>query len=463
MAKDLRTFLEILEKEDQLYKIEKEVDPKTEMGTLVWEAAPDKAIFFEQFKGHPGWRGCGAVMATRDRLSMVLGVPGDQILPHYSKLLSGDLIKPVEVSDGPVKEVIWKGDQVDMLKLPIWKACENDAGPYLTWAETISRDPDTGNYNAAIVRQQIKGKNKNGIYCIRGRHTWINYKKYEAMNKPMPVAIVLGHHPAFHLAGLYYGSYETSEYEIASTLMGEPLRLVPCETVDLLAPADAEVVLEGEIPPGIREMEGPFQEFTNYYAFPDKEPIVNIKAITMRKDPIYEVDRVTGAEMHYVLGMMSYLYNTIKQTEGYIDLKDVHFFPQADHFLVVVQFTPHYEGQAKNVLLTALSGNCLHVKIAIAVDEDINIYEPGDVFWALANRTDPERDIFIVPGTRNHPFDLKLPLDSEGTDRVRVGAKVGIDATKPPTSKPEQRRLFERARPTGWGKVSLKDFLKTGC
>lgn len=182
-------------------------------------------------------------------------------------------------------------------------------------------------------------------------------------------------------------------------------------------------------------------------------------AITMRKDPIYEVERATGAEMYAVLGMMAYLYKRIKETEGFIDIKDVYFYPRVDHFLVVIQFTPHYEGQAKNVLLAALSGNSIHPKIAIAVDEDVNIYDPTDLLWAIANRTDPQRDIFIIGGTRNHPFDLKLPLDTSGSERQRVGSKMGIDATKPSTSKVEARKAFDRARPMGWGRVKLEDFL----
>jgi 2,5-furandicarboxylate decarboxylase 1 len=122
-----------------------------------------------------------------------------------------------------------------------------------------------------------------------------------------------------------------------------------------------------------------------------------------------------------------------------------------DHFLVVVQFTPCYEGQAKNVLMAALSGTTLHPKIAIAVDEDVNIDDPMDVWWAVTNRTNPERDVFIIRGTRNHPFDLKVVQ--------RIGSKMGIDATKPPTSKPEERAKFDRARPVGWQKVKLEDFV----
>ena len=459
MSKDLRTFLERLEKEGQVLRIPKQVDPKKEMSALIWQILPEKAAFFEKLTGYPDWRAAAGTIETRERVALVLGVSPKEVLPHHAKITSEGLIKPEFVNDGPVKEVIWKRDKVDLNKLPIPINCQRDAGPYLTFSETISKDPDTGRYNAAISRVQIKSEKKAGVYWIKGRHTWQNYLKYEKLNEPMPVAFVIGHHPGFHMAGTWYGAYDIDEYDVAGGIMGEPLPVVKCETIDLNVPAYAEAIIEGEVPPGLREKEGPFAEFTGYYSGSYEEPIVNVKAITMRKDPIYEFTYGGHWAEYASIGMCQYLYRRIKEVEGYIDLKDVHMFPQVDSFLVVVQFTPHYEGQAKNVLMAALSGASLHPKIAIAVDEDVNIYNPADVWWAVANRTNPEKDVFIVGNTRNHPFDWKIPRDPSAAIVQRVGSKMGIDATKPPSSKPEARMLFDRARPVGWGKVMLADFL----
>lgn len=145
---------------------------------------------------------------------------------------------------------------------------------------------------------------------------------------------------------------------------------------------------------------------------------------------------------------------------GYIDVKDVNEFSGSGPYVVAVQFSHQYEGQAKNVLLAAPSGFSLHPKMAMAVDEDVNIYDPAEVFWTTANRVDPQKDVFIIEGTRNHPFDLKLSLLTDYEVRQRLGSKMGIDATRPPTSKPQAREAFERARPMGWSKVKLEDFLK---
>ena len=459
MAKDLRSFIEVLERENQIVRVKKPVEPQNQLSALTWQALPDKAILFESLPGFSQWQAAAGIIESRARMALALGVTPQEVLPEYSRRARESLIPYEKVSTGPVKEVVCKGSEVDLRNLPIMKPCERDAGPYLTFSETICRDPDSGIYNTAILRIQIKTANKTGIYCVPGKHTWEIYRKYERMNQSMPVAIVIGHHPGFHLAGTWAGPIDLDEFELAGKFIGEPLRVVPAETVDLLVPADAEAIIEGEVPPGIREEEGPMAEWTGYYPAIYNEPIVNVKAITTRKAPIYELDWTGHIGVCTALGIESYLYNRIKEVEGYIDLKDVHILPEVGHFTIIVQFTPQYEGQAKNVLMAALSGATIHAKIAIAVDEDVDIYNPGDVMWAVSNRTHPARDFFIIDHTRNHPFDIKLPLDKTGTVPVRVGSKVGIDATKPPTTKPETRRAFDRARPVGWDKVKLSDFI----
>ena len=265
MAKDLRSFLQMLDRHEQLVRLKKGVDPLTEMSALAWQALPHKAIFYEKITGFPNWQACCGIVESRQRVALVLGVAPEQVLPEYSRICAGDFLNYEKVSDGPVKEVIWTGKDVDLRKLPIIKPCERDAGPFLTFSETVCRDPDTGIYNTAVLRIQIKSENKTGIYCVPGKHTWEIYRKYENLNRPMPVAIVIGHHPAFHLAGTWAGPMDVDEYRVASAFLGEPLRLLPAETVDLLVPADAEAIIEGEIPPEIREPEGPHAEFTGYY------------------------------------------------------------------------------------------------------------------------------------------------------------------------------------------------------
>lgn len=458
MPKNMRSFIDLLRQKEAIYEVEKEVDPLSQVNALVKQAGPEKAIFFHRLAGYPGWRGCGVLARTRQRLAWALGVPVDRLLEEYSSIVKQDPLQPQEVNDGPVKEVVLKGGQVQLDQLPVSHISERDAGPYLAFSETIVRDPDSGIYNTAVLRLQVKGRNKLGIYCIRGRHTWSIYQKYEKMGRPMPVAIVTGHHPAFHLAGLWCGSAEVDEFAVAGSFLGEPLRVVPGETVDLLVPADAEMVIEGEIQPQERVLEGPFSEFTGYYCLPDHEPVVHVKAITRRHDPIFEYEDVLGGAPAD-LGRAQDLYATLKEVEGVMDIKDVNFLTGAGPFTVVIKMTPHYRGQAKNVLLAALSSTLLHPKVAIVVDEDVDIYDPADMFWALANRVNPKEDVFIVSGTRNHPFDLKLPLCTETLIRQRLGSKMGIDATKPPTSHPKERAKFDRARPVGWQDVKLADFL----
>ena len=160
----------------------------------------------------------------------------------------------------------------------------------------VTKDPDTGQRNVSFHRLQIKGPNKSGI-LLYPRHTWRNYLKYQARNEPMPVAIFIGHHPLYYAAAATTAAYGLDEFEIAGGYLGEPVRLVKCETVDLEVPADAEIVLEGHIPPHYREDEGPFSEFQDYYVTgTGKNPIVEYQCMTRRHDAIFK-NLQNGSEM----------------------------------------------------------------------------------------------------------------------------------------------------------------------
>jgi len=291
-----------------------------------------------------------------------------------------------------------------------------------------------------------------GIMMVAGKHTHMIYQKYEAKNEAMPMAIVIGHHPMYYFAAPYTAPFGIDEFEVAGALLDEPVELVKCETIDLEVPAHAEIVLECELPPKIREDEGPFSEFTGYYPTSDeKKPEVIIKAITMRKDAIYKAvqsSAFTESIFYNGLPMAVAIFRDLRNVAGYVDLKGVSC-NWGNTFNIVVQMTPRFYGEAKQVLLAAMSSLYLHQKIAVAVDEDVDIYDPQDVAWAIATRVNPEVDINIIPGTRGHPLDNTIPeVDKPGvTIWQRLGSKVLIDATKPPTSDPVARAGFERAVP----------------
>ncbi len=462
MPQDLRTYLNVLQQQGELITIAKQVDPLTQMGTLFWQS--DRAILFTNVKGYPNWRIVGQAAKTRKQIATALETtPERAVVEAMERIRSG----PVEcrlIEDGPVKEKKLIGNDVDLNKIPVTVSSEGDVARFITSGLCIVKDPETGRRNVAFHRLQVKSKNHTGILMVP-RHTWMIYEKYQRLHRPMPMVVVIGHHPAYEIAAAYCGPFGLDELEITGALLQEPVELVKCETIDLEVPARAEIVLEGEIPPDVREDEGPFGEFQGYLLTgKGMNPIFRVKAITMRNDAIYRhVQAGKPPTEHQTLvgfPMEVAIYEQVKDIEGFIDLKDVHVPPSGGCFTVVLQLTPHYEGQAKNALMAALSSPYLHPKIAIAVDEDIDIYDPGDVQWAVSTRCNPSKDIFIIDGTRNHPMDPSLPLISPPGGRWQaVGSKMGIDATKPSTSFPEERRKMDRILPMGWKKYDLRDFI----
>ena len=454
MAKDMRSWIEQLENAGELVRMKEEVDPRANMSAYLWSSR-EKALLFENVKNHPGWRVLGQAPANMRHVGLAFGTEAKQAIREFARRMDQGLIPPRIVDRGPAKEVIRTGNDVRLTSLPAHIQGHKDVAPFISSGLCVVKDPETGVRNMAFHRIQVKGDNKTGIMMVPGRHTHLIYQKYEAMNKPMPVAVVVGHHPMYYMAACYTGSFDLDELALTGTLLGEPVELIKCETIDVEAPAHAEIILEGEIPPGVREEEGPFSEFQGYYfGGSGKNPIIQIKAITMRRDAIYKANQngpdVEGCHYHRV-PMSAALYRDLRNVNGHVDLKDVYGH-WGTIFGVVVQMTPRFYGEAKSVLLAALSSTYLHQKFAIAVDEDVDIYDPTDVAWAITTRVDPVQDIIVIPGLRGHALDESVTeklRPPRVTLRQELTSKVLIDATKPPTTDPERRAVYERLQPIG--------------
>jgi 2,5-furandicarboxylate decarboxylase 1 len=450
MAKDMRSYLEQLERAGELTRVSDQVDVDVDIGRRLFESK-DKALLFDKVKDYPGWNVLGQAPANMRHIGLAFGTEPNRVVTEFARRIDKGLVKCSMVDSGPVKQRILTGSDARPLTLPAHVIGEKDPGRYIAGGLCIVKDPDTGLRNMAFHRLQLRDDNKMGIFMVEGRQTWHIYRKYEAMNKPMPMAVVIGHHPMYYFAAAYTGPLGLDELEVAGALLGEPVELTACETIDLEAPAYAEIVLECEVLPHIREPEGPFSEFTGYYGGRAERPVVITKAITMRKDAIYKALQsaaLTESIFYNALPMAVALFRDLRNVAGYVDLKDVSC-NWGSTFNVVVQMTPRFYGEARQVLLAAASSLYSHQKIAVAVDEDVDIYDPQDVAWAIATRVNPEKDVTVIPSVRGHILDNSLPeVTGQGlTTRHRIGSRMLIDATKPPTSDPEARKPFDRVRP----------------
>lgn len=458
--KDMRSWIGQLREAGLLGTISKPVDPRTQMGALLWQAR-ERPLLFEHLEGFPGWRCLGQAPGDVRVAPLAFGCDRNEMVPEFVRRVErgGDTVL---VPNGPVRDRILRGEAVDLTRMPIHQCGVRDGGPFISAGLMISKDPDTGARNVSFHRLQLKGPRKTGI-LLYPRHSWTNYQKHEARGESMPVAVMIGHHPMFYFAAATTTDYGIDELTIASALLEEEVELVKCETVDLEVPAFAEVVLEGEILAHVREEEGPFSEFQDYYlAGAGRNPVLQINAVTMRDRPIFK-NIQNGAEVegcvYHKVPMSAQILRRVRTVGGGARVKNVLVLPGI--FGVVVQMNTRYYGEARNVLMAALSSEYQHPKIAIAVDEDVDIFNYADVLWAISTRVNPEEDIITIPGARVHAMDPSCrEMGAPGAPGWhRTGGKVMIDATKPPECDPEKRFEFERLEPMGAGSVKLEDFL----
>lgn len=424
---DLRQYIHLLESEGELARVAASVSPRFELAAISRVALEKKgpALLFERVEGS-GFPVVCNLLTTRRRVALALGCSEEELLKTWLERTEKKVF-PELVSTGPCKEVISDAVDLEQFPVPIWWN-KDDGGPYITFGLFICKDPETGLRNVAIYRVQIKGKNRSGVLIQPPQHGGICFANAEKRDQPLEFALALGAEPVCYLAAQALLTFEEDEFVLASSLRQEPLPLVKCETVDLEVPASSEIVLEGHMLPGAREMEGPFGEFTGYLSGRAPRPVAEYHCITHRQEPIY----LTAYE-GYRLGTSTMLLAVSREPEWFRwirshscpSVKDVHFTPAGcGTFHAVVSIRKQVEGQAKNVIADLLrSHTCKHV---IVVDDDIDPRDPSSVEWALATRFQADRDLVIIPGAAG------IKLDPSQTDfPTGVGAKMGLDATRP--------------------------------
>ena len=440
---DLRTFLKQLEEHGQLARIKAPVDLKHELANVAvnMERRNMAAPLFTNPRG-ARMPVVAGVLASHQRIALALGCAPHEVADRVGEALD-KAVPPVEVKDPPCQEHVAVGDDASLDALPIPIHGAEDGGAFITGGVVFSRHLPTGRQNVSYHRFQIKGRAKTGIQINQWRHLNDSLRVAEAEGKPVPIAIAIGVDPVLHIgAGV---RSDLDEATIAGALAGEPIAMARCVTSDLLVPAFSEIVVEGEIVPGVREAEGPMAEFTGHYSSVWDEPVVRVTAITHRRDPIFQTI-VPASHEHINLGNVLPREPILKRMVRYVskNVTQVHIPPVGCGFTAYIGLDKKHPGEPRNVALAALT-TYVNIKIVIVFDADVDLYDPNDVLWALSTRVDPVTDIFTIPQAQGHEMDPT-------SDRQGVQNKMVIDATL----SAEKRALYKRC---GYPNVDVARYL----
>jgi len=450
MAQDLRSFLDLVKRKapEDFRIVSRPIDPAYEITALVVKLEKEgrrrPVMLFENVKGS-AFPVLTNLHASRSRLAAAIGAAPEAMLPTYLRAMERP-IPPKIVASGPVKEVVRRGRDVDLGILPQIVHHQGDAGPYVTAAISFAKDPASDTWNCAYNRLMLQGRDTTSIHLTLGKHLWEFSKIAEARGEPLPVALAIGVHPAIALGALAIGSIDEDERAIMGALLGEPLELVKCETSEVLVPAHAELVLEGEILPAARVAEGPFGEFTGYSLGERQREIVRYTAITHRRDAMFQ--DITVAHLDHMLlstiPMEANLYRAVRAM-----IPSVKAVRVPGPFTCYVSIEQRLPGQAKNAIMAVLGAD-LYMKRVVVVDHDVDVFDDRQVNWAIATRCQPDRDITIVTNARGSDLDPSSREDG-------YTAKWGVDATAKPSLAAYTPR--HRVPPEVWQRLKLEDYL----
>jgi UbiD family decarboxylase len=442
MLKDMRRCLDELDAGGRLIRVHKEVDPEYELpaAAKVLHRKYGKAVLFEKVKGSDIPL-VTYLFPDRESVADSLNFSSQEMFKEWYQRENNQKA-PVRVTDSPVKEVIVTED-IDLNKFPLVTHSTGDAGRYITGGIVIARHPGEDHLNASWNRLQFVDKDKLHVRMMPPQHLGRYHEVAEAMDQPLPVAVVIGAPPAMMFSAASKIAYERDELEFAGALGDAPLEVTRAETVDVDIPAHAEIVIEGEVLPNVREDEGPFGEFTDGYVPMMKNHVMRVKAITHRRNPIYHNIYAGGREDLFLLGLPieAEIYKHVKAFAPRITGISTTSFV----FNCVIAIRKDNEEQPKNVLLAALASYAW-TKMCVVVDDDVDIYNADDVLWAIQTRCRPDRDVIVVPGVSSYT--------REDVKELHIG-KIGIDATVPLHLKEIMRR---RVIP-GESEINPEDYL----
>jgi 4-hydroxy-3-polyprenylbenzoate decarboxylase len=376
-------------------------------------------------------------------------------------------MRPTVVSRAPCQEVVFTGDQVDLTALPVQTCWPGEPAPLITWPLVVTKGPTAAredDFNLGIYRMQVLGKDRTIMRWLAHRGGAQHYRRWKESGRPdaLPACAVLGADPGTILAAVTPVPDTLSEYQFAGLLRGSKLELVPARTQPLLVPAQAEIVIEGEVRLDEFADEGPYGDHTGYYNSVESFPVFHVTAITMRREPIYLTTH-TGRppDEPSVLGeALNEVFIPLLQAQ-FPEIVDFWLPPEGCSYrIAVISMKKAYPGHAKRVMMGAWSylRQFMYTKWVIVVDDDVDARSWKDVMWALSTRMDPARDITLIENTPIDYLDFASPQSG-------LGSKIGLDATNkwpPETSREWGQRIamdpaVVEAVDSKWGNLGLGD------
>ncbi len=444
--RNLSAFLEALEREGELVRVRAEVSPHLEISEIADRAVKGggPALLFEKVRGSTMPVAIN-LFASRSRMRKALELssfeewdrrleffldpkPPEGLLdklkavPRFTELAS---VFPKTVRSGPCQEVVATGDEVDLRALPVLTCWPKDAGPFITMPLVVTKDSSTGKTNVGMYRMQVFDRRTTGMHWQKHKDGAGQARGYEREGRRMEVAAAIGCDPATVFSAVAPLPPGVSEFLFAGFVRGEGVPLVPAKTVDLLVPAEAEIVLEGYVDPSERRTEGPFGDHTGFYSLEDEFPVFHVTAVTRRRDPVYLTTIVGRPPMEdgYLGEAVERLFLPLvrKTIPEIVDM----WLPVEGifHNLMIVSIDKRYPGHARKTMHAIWgTGQMMFTKTIVVVDKDVLLRRGPEIVWRALTAIDPERDLEFVRGPVDElDFASRFPC---------YGSKVGIDATR---------------------------------
>jgi 4-hydroxy-3-polyprenylbenzoate decarboxylase len=483
--KNLQEFIEVLEREKELFKINIEVSPALEITEITDRVCKlnGPALFFEKVKDYKipvvtnlfgnfkrvylafGVKEIEELTSTLIDFMEIKKIEGFfEKLKIIPKLWQAKNLFPKLVDKAPCQEIVWIKEEVDLFKLPILKCWPKDGGHFITLPCVITKDPETGMRNVGMYRMQVFSKNETGMHWQIHKVGAKHYQKAEKLGQKLPVAVAIGPDPAVIYSATAPLPEDIDELLLAGFLRGKPVELVKCLTIPLEVPAESQIVLEGYVEPYERKLEGPFGDHTGYYTPPDYYPVFKVTCITMRKDAIYPATIVGKPPMEdcYLGKVTERLFLPLikKILPEVIDINLP--WEGVFHNLAFVSIDKRYPGHAFKVASALWGlGQMMFTKIIVIFDKEVNVQNLREALFYMTGNVDPERDIMIVKG----PVDA---LD-HASPQPCFGSKICIDATKKWKEEGYTREWPEEIVMTKeikekidkiWKRLGIEEFLK---